>query len=81
MDKHYKHRLCEISLGPKEERKKMKDFQMCKMCSLLLTLLDRIEMESEDPAILKITKQRMKIAEQMGFKVIYEGKIDSGRMQ
>jgi len=59
----------------------MKDFQMCKMCSLLLTLLDRIEMESEDPAILKITKQRMKIAEQMGFKVIYEGKIDSGRMQ
>ena len=58
-----------------------KDFEMCKMCSLLLALLDRIEMETEDMNILKITKQRMEIAEQMGLIVVYEGKIDSGKMQ
>ncbi len=58
-----------------------KDFEMCEMCSLLLVLLDRIEMETEDMNILKITKQRMEIAEQMGLSVVYEGKIDSGKMQ
>jgi len=57
------------------------NFQMCEMCSLLLALLDRIEMETDDPKVLEITKQRMDIAEQMGFRVIYEGKIYSGKMQ
>lgn len=51
------------------------------LCSLLLTLLDKIEMETDDPKILKITKQRMEIAKQMGCEVVYEGKIDTGRMQ
>lgn len=56
-------------------------FEMCQMCSLLMAILDRVEMATEDPEIIKLTKQRLDIAELMGLKVVFEGKIDSGKMQ
>lgn len=48
----------------------------CKMCSLLLALLDRIEIE-KNPGL---AKQRFKIGEDCGYTVTIEERT-SGRMQ
>jgi len=52
--------------------------QMCEMCSLLLTLLDKIEMETDDLEILKITRQRFEVAEQEGLEVIFSEVSETG---
>lgn len=51
---------------------KEKDFEMCEMCSLLLTLLDQVEMASNEDNIIEITRQRFKVAEDMGLTVGFE---------
>ena len=54
------------------------DYKICKMCSLLMTLLDQVEMASNEDEVLEITRQRFKIAEDMGLTVVFEGRGDSG---
>lgn len=73
--------LCALMVTAKKADRQMEaKFEMCEMCSMLLTLLDRIEIITNNPKIIEITKQRMKIAEQMGLTVSYGGE-QSGEMQ
>lgn len=52
----------------------------CEMCSLLLSLLDKIEIDSEEENIIAIARQRFEIAKSQGLTVEF-GCLASGKDQ